>query len=45
LKQNVTIIALEIPVQERLEEGHRSALGLLMKICKSNVKMQKDHKL
>lgn len=29
----------------RLEEGHRSVLGLLMKICKRDVKIQKDHKL
>lgn len=35
LKQNVAIIELEFPVQERLEDGHRSVLGLLIKICKS----------
>lgn len=41
----MAITALEIPVQERLEEGHGSVLRLLIKTCKSDVKIQKDHKL
>jgi len=41
LKQNVAIIALKIPLQERLEEGHRSVLGLRMQICKRDVKIRR----